>query len=116
MLFQERMPVTASMTPPGAGQRSQERERFEPYGESSSLGASARTQASGYDQHLHPLTNNWGQSVVQSAPRVGCITRAKQPHTFYGPARRPSSQQYGQSNPTVSPLQTPLFPLDSHLY
>ncbi|CAL9000938.1 unnamed protein product, partial [Prunus brigantina] len=47
-LFQERMPVTSSGTPPGAGQRSQDHERFEPYGESNSLGASARTQASGY--------------------------------------------------------------------
>ncbi|CAL8993399.1 unnamed protein product [Prunus brigantina] len=27
---------------------------------------------------------------VQSAPRFGCITWAKQPHAFYGPARRPS--------------------------
>ncbi|CAL9021050.1 unnamed protein product [Prunus brigantina] len=32
-LFQERMPISASMTPPGAGRRSQESERFEPYGE-----------------------------------------------------------------------------------
>ncbi|CAL8088488.1 unnamed protein product [Prunus armeniaca] len=47
-LFQERMPVTSSATPPRAGQRSQERERFEPYGESSSLGIFGRTQASGY--------------------------------------------------------------------
>ncbi|CAL8089414.1 unnamed protein product [Prunus armeniaca] len=47
-LFQERMPVKSSATPPRAGQRSQERERFEPYGESSSLGASGRTQASAY--------------------------------------------------------------------
>ncbi|CAL8992817.1 unnamed protein product [Prunus brigantina] len=50
-LFQERMLVTSLVTPPGAGQRSQERERFEPYGESSSLGASARTQALGHGQH-----------------------------------------------------------------
>lgn len=42
-LFQERMPVTSSATPPEAEQRSQERERLEPYGESSSLGASGRT-------------------------------------------------------------------------
>ncbi|CAL9020684.1 unnamed protein product [Prunus brigantina] len=27
---------------------------------------------------------------VQSAPCVGCITREKQPHAFYGPARRPN--------------------------
>ncbi|CAL2277913.1 unnamed protein product [Prunus armeniaca] len=46
-LFQEWMPVTSSATPLRAGQRSQERERFEPYGESSSLGASGCTQASG---------------------------------------------------------------------
>ncbi|CAL8152869.1 unnamed protein product [Prunus armeniaca] len=61
-LFQERMLVTASATPPRAGQRSQERERFKPYSESSSLGASGRTQASGYGQHSQPPTNNWGQS------------------------------------------------------
>ncbi|CAL2247875.1 unnamed protein product [Prunus armeniaca] len=60
MLFQESMPVTSSATPPRAGQRSQESERFEPYGESSSLGASAHTQASGYGQHSQPPTNNWG--------------------------------------------------------
>ncbi|CAL8087371.1 unnamed protein product [Prunus armeniaca] len=47
-LFQERMLVTSSVMLPRAGQRSQERERFEPYGESSSLGTSGRTQASGY--------------------------------------------------------------------
>ncbi|CAL2247106.1 unnamed protein product [Prunus armeniaca] len=43
-LFQERMPITSSATPPRTGQRSQERERFEPYGESSSLGISGRTK------------------------------------------------------------------------
>ncbi|CAL2239698.1 unnamed protein product [Prunus armeniaca] len=69
-LFQERMPVTSSATPPR--QISQERERFEPYGESSSLGASGRTQASGYGQHSQP-------------------TWAKQPHAFRGPTTRPSS-------------------------
>ncbi|CAL8175397.1 unnamed protein product [Prunus armeniaca] len=41
--FMERMPVTLSATRPRAGQRSQESERFEPYGESSSLGASGCT-------------------------------------------------------------------------
>ncbi|CAL2228677.1 unnamed protein product [Prunus armeniaca] len=35
-------------TPPKPRQRGQEHERFEPYGESSSLGVSSRTQASGY--------------------------------------------------------------------
>ncbi|CAL2273628.1 unnamed protein product [Prunus armeniaca] len=59
-LFQERIPVTSSAMPPRAGQRSQECERFEPYGESSSLGASGRTQASGYGQHSQPPTNSWG--------------------------------------------------------
>ncbi|CAL8118245.1 unnamed protein product [Prunus armeniaca] len=57
-LFQERMPVTSSATPPR--QISQERERFEPYGESSSLGASGRTQASGYGQHSQPTWVNSG--------------------------------------------------------
>ncbi|CAL2239603.1 unnamed protein product [Prunus armeniaca] len=62
MLFQERMPVTSSTTPPRAGQRGQERERFEPYGESSSLGVSGRTQALNYGQHSQPPTNSCGQS------------------------------------------------------
>ncbi|XP_021802292.1 probable O-methyltransferase 3 [Prunus avium] len=35
---------------------------IEPYGESSSLGVSAHTQASGYGQHSLPPTNSWGQS------------------------------------------------------
>ena len=61
-LFQERMPVASPATPPRAGPRSQERERIEPYGESSSLGVSAHTQASGYGQHSLPPTNSWGQS------------------------------------------------------
>ncbi|CAL8175384.1 unnamed protein product [Prunus armeniaca] len=52
------MPITSSATPPRAGQRGQERERFEPYDESSSLGVSGRTQASGYDQHSQPPTNS----------------------------------------------------------
>ncbi|CAL8993786.1 unnamed protein product [Prunus brigantina] len=59
-LFQERMPVTASTTPPGAGQRSQESERSEPYGEGSSHDTPARAPASGYSQHLQPPTNGWG--------------------------------------------------------
>ncbi|CAL8085522.1 unnamed protein product [Prunus armeniaca] len=37
-------------TPPKPGQRGQERERFEPYGESSSLGVSSRTQALAADK------------------------------------------------------------------
>ncbi|CAL9020639.1 unnamed protein product [Prunus brigantina] len=148
-LFQERMPVTSAATPPGAGQRSQERERFEPYGESSSLGASARTQASGYGQHFHPPTNSWGQSqpawvnfgptrpsevaygplhalavsLGQSSPMHSAVQQGGPVHTLAvhthpGPSNAPaaSSQQYGQSNPTVSPLQAPLFPLDSHLH
>ncbi|CAL8993922.1 unnamed protein product [Prunus brigantina] len=87
-LFQERMP--ASTTPPGAGQRGQESEGFEPYGESSSHGASARTQASSYDQHLQPPTNGWGQSQPAWV-NSGSSRPAKQPHAFHGPARRPSS-------------------------
>ncbi|KAL6289382.1 hypothetical protein ACE6H2_006892 [Prunus campanulata] len=61
-LFQERMPATSSTTPPRAEQKSQERERIEPYGEGSSLGLSGHTQASGYGQHSLPPTNSWGQS------------------------------------------------------
>ncbi|CAL8163140.1 unnamed protein product [Prunus armeniaca] len=99
-LFQERMPVTSSATPPRIGQRSQERERFEPYGESSSLGLSGCTQASGYDQHSQPPTNSWGnpsrtdlpsRNGVRPTPCFGRVTEAKQPHTFRGPATWPSS-------------------------
>ncbi|CAL8992962.1 unnamed protein product [Prunus brigantina] len=61
-LFQERMPASASMTPPGAGQRSQEGERIEPYGEGSSHGTPARAPTSGYGQNFQPPTNGWGQS------------------------------------------------------
>ncbi|CAL9025568.1 unnamed protein product [Prunus brigantina] len=136
--------VTPSVVQHVAGQRSQERERFEPYGESSSLGASGRTQASGYGQHSQPPTNSWGQSqptwvnqgstrpakttygplhalavsLGQSSPTHSTIqqlgpgpTMAVQPHAF----RAASSQQYGQSNSTVSPLQASLFPSGSHL-
>ncbi|CAL2270622.1 unnamed protein product [Prunus armeniaca] len=147
-LFQERMPVTSSATPPRAGQRSQERERFEPYGESNSLGASGRTQVSGYDQHSQPPTNSWGQShptwvnpgptcpaktaygplhalaisLGQSCPthsvvqQLGLVhTVAVQTHPGLGNATAASSQQYGQSNPTVSPLQAWLFSSGSHI-
>ncbi|CAL2227970.1 unnamed protein product [Prunus armeniaca] len=92
-LFQERMPVTSSATPPRAGQRSQERERFEPYGESSSLGPSGRIQASGYNQHSQPPTNSWGQSQptwVNPGPTYPAETE-------YGPL--------GQSSPTHSAVQ-----------
>ncbi|CAL8992003.1 unnamed protein product [Prunus brigantina] len=43
-------------------------------------------------------------------------TMAVQTHS--GPSNAPiaSSQQYGQNNPTFSPLQAPLFPLDPHLH
>ncbi|CAL9005866.1 unnamed protein product [Prunus brigantina] len=137
-LFQERMPVTSFVTPPRAGQRSQEHERFEPYGKSSSLRASARTQASGYGQRFQPPTNSWGQSqpawvnsgltrpskvaysplhalavsLGQSSPihytvQQGGPVHTLAVHTHPDPRNAPaaSSQQYGQSNPTVSPLQ-----------
>ncbi|CAL8992600.1 unnamed protein product [Prunus brigantina] len=93
-LFQERMPVTSSTTPPGTGQRSQESERFEPYSESSSHDASARTQASGYGQHLQPPTNSWGQS--QPAWHGGPVhTLAVHTHPGTSNAPAASSQQYG---------------------
>ncbi|CAL9012568.1 unnamed protein product [Prunus brigantina] len=63
-LFQERMPASASMTPPGAGQRSQEGERLEPYGEGSSHGTPTRAPTSGYGQNFQPPTNGWGQSQL----------------------------------------------------
>ncbi|CAL8135850.1 unnamed protein product [Prunus armeniaca] len=147
-LFQERMPVTSSATLPRAGQRGQERERFEPYGESSSLGVSGRTQASSYGQHSQPLTNNWGQSqptwvnpgptypaettygplhalamsLGQSSPAQSAVQQLGPVHTVAvqthpGPrnSTAASSQQYGQSNPTVSPLHMLLLPSGSHL-
>ncbi|CAL9020603.1 unnamed protein product [Prunus brigantina] len=114
-LFQERIPVTSSATPPGGEQRSQERERIEPYGESSNLGASGRTQVSGYGQHSQPPINSWGQS--QPTWQIGPVhTLAVQTHPRPSNAVVASSQQYGQCNPTVSPLQASLFPLDSHLH
>ncbi|XP_021803234.1 uncharacterized protein LOC110747355 [Prunus avium] len=59
--FQEWMSITSPTTPPRAGQRGQDRERFEPYGEGSSLGAASRTLASSYGQHSQPPTNSLGQ-------------------------------------------------------
>ncbi|CAL8136569.1 unnamed protein product [Prunus armeniaca] len=147
-LFQEKMPVTSSATPPRAVQRSQERERFEPYGESSSLGVSARTQASGYGQHSQPPTNSWGQSQAtwvnpgltcpaetaydplhalvvslgQSSPMHFAVQQLGPIHTVVvqthsGPSNvtAASSQQYSQSNPTVSQLHASLLPSRSHL-
>ncbi|CAL8095907.1 unnamed protein product [Prunus armeniaca] len=147
-LFQERMPVTSSVTPPRARQRSQEHERFEPYGESSSLGVSGGTQASGYDQNSQPPTNSWGQSqptwvnpgptcpaetayyplhalavsLGQSSPTHSAVqqfgpvhTLAVQTHPGPSNATAASSKQYGQSNPTVSPLHASLLPSGSHL-
>ncbi|CAL2257348.1 unnamed protein product [Prunus armeniaca] len=147
-LFQERMLVTSSTTPPRAGQRSQERERFEPYCESSNLGVSGRTQASGYSQHSQPPTNSWGQSqptwvspgptcpaemaygpihalavsLGQSSPthfavqQLGPVhTEAFQKHPGPSNSTAASSQQYGQSNSTVSPLHTSLLASGSHL-
>ncbi|CAL9005962.1 unnamed protein product [Prunus brigantina] len=104
-LFQERMPISASMTPPGVGQRSQESERLEPYGKGGSHGTPAPAPAIGYGQNFQPPTNGWGQS--QPAWANSGPTRPSTPAA--------SSQQYGQSNPIISSLQTPLFPLDSHL-
>ncbi|CAL2255595.1 unnamed protein product [Prunus armeniaca] len=89
-LFQERMPVTSSAMPPRAGQRGQERERFEPYGESSGLGVSGRTQASNYGQHSQPPTNSWGRDDVRPTPCFGRVTGVKQPSTVRGPTTRPS--------------------------
>ncbi|CAL9024361.1 unnamed protein product, partial [Prunus brigantina] len=53
-------------------------------------------------------------SAVQHGGRVHTLAV----HTHPGPSNAPaaSSQQYGQSNPIVSSLQTPLFPLDSHIH
>ncbi|CAL9000425.1 unnamed protein product [Prunus brigantina] len=65
-LFQERMPITSSATPPRAGQRSQERERFELYGESRSLDASCRTQALGQSQ---PTWVNPGPTLPEKRAR-----------------------------------------------
>ncbi|CAL9000444.1 unnamed protein product [Prunus brigantina] len=148
-LFQERMPTSASVAPPGAGQRSQESERSEPYGEGSSHGTSARAPTSGYGQNFQPPTNGWGQSLPtwansgptrpsemtysplhalavtlgQSSPmnstaQHGGPVHTLAVHTRPGPGNPPaaSSQQYGQSNPIIPSLQTPLFPPDSHLH
>ncbi|CAL8992682.1 unnamed protein product [Prunus brigantina] len=99
-LFQERMPVTSSMTSPGAEQRSQERKRFEPYGESSSLGTSARTQPSGYGQHSQPPTNSWGQSQSTWAnPRPTCLVKIAR-----GPLHA-LAVSLGQSSPTHAAVQ-----------
>ncbi|CAL2238992.1 unnamed protein product [Prunus armeniaca] len=147
-LFQERIPVTSSATPLRAGQRSQERQRFEPYGESSSLGDFGRTQASGYGQHSQPPTNSWGQSqptwvnprptcsaetaygslhalavsLGQSSATQSAVQQRGPVHTMAiqthpGPSNSTvaSSQQYDQSNSTVSPLHTSLLPSGSHL-
>ncbi|CAL8089450.1 unnamed protein product [Prunus armeniaca] len=65
MLFQEMMPVTSSATPPRAGQRGQECERFEPHGESSSLGVSGRTQAPNYSQHAQYAISVRGSNGIQ---------------------------------------------------
>ncbi|CAL9018370.1 unnamed protein product [Prunus brigantina] len=147
-LFQERMPISASMTPPGARRRSQESERLEPYGEGSSHGTPAHAPASGYGQNFQPPTNGWGQSQpawansgptrpsemtysplhalavtlgqnspMHSAAQHGGPVHTLAVHTHPGPSSTPAAslQQYGQSNPIISSLQTPLFPLDSHL-
>ncbi|CAL2255632.1 unnamed protein product [Prunus armeniaca] len=99
-LFQERMSVTSSATPPRARQRGLERERFEPYGESSSLGVSGRTQASSYGQHSQPLTNSWGQSQptwVNPGPTYPA-------ETTYGPLHA-LAVSLGQSGPTQFVVQ-----------
>ncbi|CAL8162672.1 unnamed protein product [Prunus armeniaca] len=98
-LFQERMPPS-STTPPRDGQRSQERERFELYSESSSLGTSARTQASGYGQHSQPPTDNWGQSQpIGVSPRPTCLVK-----TARGPLHA-LAVPLGRSSPTRSAAQ-----------
>ncbi|CAL9018354.1 unnamed protein product, partial [Prunus brigantina] len=142
------MPISASMTPPGVGQRTQESERLEPYGEGGSHGTPAPAPASGYGQNFQPPTNGWEQSqpawansgptrpsemtysplhalaitLGQNSPMHSAAQHGGPVHTFAvhahpGPSSTPaaSSQQYGQSNPIISSLQTPLFPLDSHL-
>ncbi|CAL2239326.1 unnamed protein product [Prunus armeniaca] len=99
-LFQERMPVTSSATPLRAEQRGQERERFDPYGESSSLGVSGRTQASSYGQHSQPPTNSWGQSQptwVNLGPTYSA-------ETAYGPLHA-LAVSLGQSSPAQSTVQ-----------
>ncbi|CAL2259847.1 unnamed protein product [Prunus armeniaca] len=98
--FQERMPVTSSATRPRAGQRGQKRERFEPYGESSSLVVSGRTQASGYGQHSQPPTNSWGQSQPTWVNPVPTYPA----ETTYGPLRA-LAVKLGQSSPTQSAVQ-----------
>ncbi|KAL6288374.1 hypothetical protein ACE6H2_005884 [Prunus campanulata] len=144
------MPAALPVTPPRAEQRSQERERIEPYGESSSLGIPAHTQALGYGQHSLPPTNSWGQSQPTWAnpgptysaetargplhalavslghsslahpaihPLGPVHTAAVQTHPGPSNATAVSSQQYGQTNLTVSPpLQASLFPLGSHIH
>ncbi|CAL9005312.1 unnamed protein product, partial [Prunus brigantina] len=147
-LFQERMPIPASTTPPGAGRRSQESERLEPYGEGSSHGTPARAPASGYGQNFQPPTNGWGQSqptwansgptrpsemaysplhalavtLGQNSPMNSTAlhggpvhTLAVHTHPSMSNTPAASSQQYGQSNPIISSLQTPLSPPDSQL-
>ncbi|CAL2250007.1 unnamed protein product [Prunus armeniaca] len=68
---------------------------------------------------LHALAVSLGQS----SPTHSAVQQIDPVHTlaiqtYPGPSNTPaaSSQQYGQSNPTVSPLQASLFPLDSHLH
>ncbi|CAL8993776.1 unnamed protein product [Prunus brigantina] len=68
---------------------------------------------------LHALAVTLGQSspTHSAVQQIGPVhTLAVQTHP--GPSNAPaaSSQQYDQSNPTVSPLQASLFPLDSHLH
>ncbi|CAL8992948.1 unnamed protein product [Prunus brigantina] len=68
---------------------------------------------------LHALAVSLGQSSpMHSAVQQGGPVHTLAVHTHLGPSNAPaaSSQQYGQSNPTVSPLQAPLFPPDSHLH
>ncbi|CAL8112901.1 unnamed protein product [Prunus armeniaca] len=98
--FQERMPVTSSATPPRARQRGQERERFEPYGESSSLGVSGRAQALNYGQHSQPPTKSCGQSQstwVNPEPTYP-------EETTYGPLHA-LAVSLGQSSPAQSAVQ-----------
>ncbi|CAL9025566.1 unnamed protein product, partial [Prunus brigantina] len=92
------------MTPPGAGRRSQESERLEPYGEGSSHGIRLRSEFSATNERYGDgmgefRTNSTVGDGIQPAPCVGCHARAKQPHEFHGPARRPSSY-FGRTHPS----------------
>ncbi|CAL8136214.1 unnamed protein product [Prunus armeniaca] len=67
---------------------------------------------------LHALAVSLGQSSPThfAVQQLGLVhTVAVQTHPGPSNATAASSQQYGQSNPTVSPLHTSLLPSGSHL-